>query len=52
LHYSELQNFQATAVAILVVRDILLVLLAILAVVSLKRMDASNESLDPHAPAM
>ena len=47
LHYVELQNIQATAVAILVARDILLVLLAVLAVVSLKRMKASNESLGP-----
>jgi uncharacterized membrane protein len=47
LHYPELQNFQATAVAILVARDILLVLLAVLAVVSLKRMKASNEPSGP-----
>jgi len=47
LHYAELQSFQATAVAILVVRDILLVLLAVLAVVSLKRMNASNEPSGP-----
>ncbi|HYC20128.1 MAG TPA: hypothetical protein VEF35_05855, partial [Candidatus Bathyarchaeia archaeon] len=47
LHYPELQNIQATAVAILVARDILLVLLAVLAVVSLKRMKASNEPSRP-----
>jgi uncharacterized membrane protein len=47
LHYSELGNFQATTVAILVARDILLVLLAVLAVVSLKRMKASNEPSRP-----
>jgi uncharacterized membrane protein len=42
LHYSALQDFQATTVAVLVARNILLVLLAVLAVVSLRRMKASE----------
>jgi len=48
LHYTELQAFQAApVVAVLVARDVLLVLLAILAAVSLKRMKTSNQSVDP-----
>jgi len=45
--YSELQNSQTTAVAILAARDVLLVMLAVLAMVSLKQMKASNESSGP-----
>lgn len=42
--YAKLLHFQATTVAILLVRNILLVLLAVLAVVSLKRMNAPESA--------
>jgi uncharacterized membrane protein len=43
-HYDELMSFDVNMVAVLVVRNIMLVLLAVLAAVSLKRTEASDEA--------
>jgi len=43
LHFSELLQLQATTVAILVGRDMLFLLLAVLAVVSVKQMEVQNK---------